>query len=185
MKNIILNLFVCVVASLLFSSSASAAGAPKKKGSSLPITINSNNLNADNKGRTAIFTGKVVAKQGDVTIYSDKLTVYYGDKKEEVEKVEADGNVRIIQENRTGYGSHAVYESSIGKITLTGSPKVVQGSDTVTGKVIMYLVDEDRSLVTGDSSTRVISVIHPKSKQNNDAPKKGNQAARKNNETAR
>ena len=139
--------------------------------SNLPITIKSNDLAADNKGKTAIFSGKVVAKQGDVTIFCDRMTVYYGDTQGDVDKIEADGNVRIVQENRTGLSAHAVYESKLGKITLTGgNPKVMQGADTVTGEIITYFVDEERSNVSGG---RVEATIHPKPK--NDAPpKKGN-----------
>jgi lipopolysaccharide export system protein LptA len=143
----------------------------RRDNSSLPITIKSNDLAADNKGKTAVFSGKVVAKQGDVTIFCDRMTVYYGATQGDVDKIEADGNVRIVQENRTGQSSHAVYESKLGKITLTGgTPKVMQGADTVTGEVITYFVDDERSSVTGG---RVEAVIHPKPK--NDArPKKGN-----------
>ena len=143
----------------------------RRDNSSLPITIKSNDLAADNKGKTAVFSGKVVAKQGDVTIFCDRMTVYYGTTQGDVDKIEADGNVRIVQENRTGLSSHAVYESKLGKITLTGgTPKVMQGADTVTGEVITYFVDDERSSVTGG---RVEAVIHPKPK-NDGRPKKGN-----------
>lgn len=152
-------------------SIAFAAPAAHRTNSNLPINIKSNELSADNKGKTAVFTGKVVAKQGDVTIFCDKMTVYYGNIQGDIDKIEADGNVRIVQTNRTGIGAHAVYESKEGKVTLTGGgPKVMQGADTVTGEVITYFIDDDRSSVTGG---RVEATIHPKS--SNDArPKKGN-----------
>ena len=51
---------------------------PAKARPSQPITIKSNELAADNKGKIAVFSGKVVAKQGDVTIFCDSMTVYYG-----------------------------------------------------------------------------------------------------------
>lgn len=152
-------------------SAAFAVPAVRKSNSDLPITIKSNELSADNKGKMAVFTGKVVAKQGDITIFSDKMTVYYGAVQGDVDKIEADGNVRIVQENRTGIAEHAVYDSRLGKVTLTGgAPKVMQGTDTVSGEVITYFIDDDRSSVTGG---RVEAIIHPKSK--NDArSKKGN-----------
>jgi len=165
-------ILVRVLLILVFSLSvADAASGVRKSGSNLPITIKSNELSADNKGKTAIFSGKVVAKQGDVTIFCDKMTVYYGAVQGDVDKIEADGNVRIVQENRTGLAAHAVYDSRAGKVVLTGgAPKVMQGTDTVSGEVITYFLDDDRSSVTGG---RVEATIHPKSK--NDArPKKGN-----------
>jgi len=160
-----------LILSVLAAFAAHAAPEPHRGTSNLPITIKSNDLAADNKGKTAVFSGKVVAKQGDVTIFCDKMTVYYGNTKGDVDKIEADGNVRIVQENRTGLASHALYESTQGKFTLTGgSPKVMQGADTLTGEIITYFIDDERSNVTGG---RVEAVIHPKPK--NDTPsKKGN-----------
>lgn len=148
----------------LYSVSAVHAATPSHKDrTSMPITVKSNEMTADNKGKTAIFSGKVVAKQGDITIFSDKLVVSYADKNSEVEKVEAFGNVRIIQLNRTGFADQAVYDSRNGRIVLTGTPRVVQGSDSISGKVITYYLDDDKSEVSsdGDPKARVEAVINP------------------------
>ena len=149
-------------------SGAPAASAFRKDRSKLPITIKSNDMTADNKGKTAVFSGKVVAKQGDITIFSDKLVVSYADKDKEVEKVEALGHVRIIQQNRTGFADKAVYDSRNGHIVLTGTPRVVQGSDSISGKVITYYVDDDKSDVSsgGDPKARVEAVINPPARKN-------------------
>jgi lipopolysaccharide export system protein LptA len=166
---IIIVIFLSVCG--LSASGVFAAPAVRKASSNQPITIKSNELSADNKGKTAVFTGKVVAKQGDVTIFSDRMTVYYGAIQGDVDKIEADGNVRIVQENRTGIASHAVYDSREGKIVLTGgNPKVTQGADTVSGELITYFIDDERSSVTGG---RVEATIHPKAK-NDTRSKKGN-----------
>lgn len=141
----------------------------KKDRSSQPITVKSDQLQAFNDAKQAIFTGRVVARQDDVTIYSDRLEVYYGETNDEVDKIIAIGNVRILQTNRVGTGGHAVYESKLGKITLTVSPRVTQEKDTVTGKVIIYFLDEERSEVQSGDNARVEAVIHPKS---GSAPKK-------------
>ena len=155
----------------LFPASAVPAATPVHKDrSNLPITIKSNEMTADNKGKTATFSGKIVAKQGDITIFADKLVVSYADKKGEVEKVEALGNVRIVQQNRIGFADQAVYDSSIGRIVLTGTPRVVQGGDSISGKVITYYVDDDKSDVSsgGDPKARVEAVINPPARKNDD-----------------
>ena len=134
----------------------------------MPITIKSNEMTADNKGKTATFSGKVVAKQGDITIFSDKLIVSYADASGEVDKVEARDNVRIVQQNRTGFADQAVYESRNGRIVLTGNPRVVQGGDSISGKVITYYLDDDKSDVSsgGDPKARVEAVINPPARKN-------------------
>lgn len=164
-----------IVIILLLGSIAPAVSAPSsskhKDRSHLPITIKSNELAADNKGKTAIFTGKVVAKQGDITIYAEKVTVSYGTAQGGVEQIEAHGAVRIVQQNRTGISSHAVYNSREGRITLTGDPKVIQGTDTISGEMITYFIDEERSVVTGGVNKRVEAVIQP-------PPRKANAGSR-------
>lgn len=149
--------------------SAYALPKPHKDRSNLPITVKSNEMTANNKGKTALFSGKVVAKQGDITILSDKLIVNYADKKGEVERIEALGNVRIVQQNRTGFAERAIYDSRIGSIVLTGNPRVVQGGDSISGKVITYYLDDDRSDVSsgGDPKARVEAVINPPSRKKN------------------
>jgi lipopolysaccharide export system protein LptA len=157
-------LTVCLLGVLpVMAASQSATGpANKRDRSSKPINVKADELKADNKAKTAIFTGRVVARQEDVTIYSDKLIIYYGENQEQVDKIEASGSVRILQTNRIGTGGHALYESKEGKITLTINPKVAQDKDSVTGKVIVYYLDEDRSVVTSGEKARVEAVIHPK-----------------------
>jgi lipopolysaccharide export system protein LptA len=129
-----------------------------------PISIKSNELVTDSKGRTATFIGKVQAKQADITIYADKLVVNYSEKGGEVDRVEAFGNVRIVQLNRIGTAGRAVYQNKEGKISLYDNPRVNQGKDVVSGKEITYFISEEKSVVTGGPDTRVNAVIYPKGK---------------------
>lgn len=163
MKQHMFSIMLICICYLLTVSEAAAAIAVHQDRSALPITVKSNDMTADNKGKTAIFSGKVVAKQGDITIFSNKLVVSYAEKDNDVEKVEAFGSVRIVQLNRTGFADQAVYDSRNGRIVLTGSPRVVQGGDSISGKVITYYVDDEKSEVTsgGDPKARVEAVINP------------------------
>ena len=167
-----LFLFLMVICSswVMFAASPLQAATPMHKDrANLPITVKSNEMSADNKGKVAVFFGKVVAKQGDVTIFSEKLIINYADNSGEVDKVEAHGNVRIVQQNRTGFSDQAVYDNRKGQIILTGSPRVVQGGDSISGKVITYFLDDDMSEVTsgGDPRSRVEAVINPSARKNN------------------
>lgn len=154
-----------LAAVFVLASMTSAIAEPqsgKKDRSSMPITVKADHLQADNKGKIAVFTGKVVSRQEDVVIYSDRLEIYYGETSDDVDKIIAIGNVRIVQTNRVGTGGHAVFENKEGKITLTINPRVTQDKDTVTGKVITYFMDQDMSVVDSGDNTRVEAVIHPK-----------------------
>ncbi|WP_277058099.1 lipopolysaccharide transport periplasmic protein LptA [Trichlorobacter lovleyi] len=158
---VLVSVWLLGVLPAVAASRPASGGAAARDRSSRPITIKADELKADNKGKIATFTGRVVARQEDVTIYSDKLVIYYGDKEDQVDKIEAVGAVRILQTNRIGTGGHALYENKEGKITLSGNPKVTQDKDSITGKVIVYYLDDDRSVVIGGENARVEAVIHP------------------------
>jgi lipopolysaccharide export system protein LptA len=126
-----------------------------------PLKIKSDALHADNEKKTATFEGKVVARQGDLTLYADRLVISYSADGHELSRVEAFGNVRILQGTRQATGSHAVYEPKEARILLDGSPRVMQGGDLITGKLITYYVNEQKSVVTGGPNERVEAVIYP------------------------
>ena len=163
MRKIVVFVTICVaLAGIAFGAPATGDR------SGQPIQIKSDQLLTDSASRTATFTGKVVARQGDITMYSDRLVITYAEKDKDVEKVEAFGNVRITQGNRQAQAAHAFYDNKAGKIILDGTPKVFQGDDVVTGKQITYYVNEERSVVTGGPDERVNAVIHPREKGKND-----------------
>ena len=151
---------------LLFAFLGIAHSAPLSKGGRQggPVTIKSNELFTDSSNNTATFTGKVIARQGDLTIYSDKMIVYYKSDGGDLDRVEVSGNVRIVQGDRLATAREGVYQSAEQKIVLTGDPKVFQGENTVSGKVITYFVNEEKSIVTGGPDARVEAVITPKDK---------------------
>ncbi len=101
---------IIVIFILLAGGVYAAKGATESRNDQ-PIQIKSNELTTDNANKTATFTGKVSARQGDVTIYCDRMIIYYSEQEKEVAKVEVFGNVRIVQGNRTGLSGHALYEN--------------------------------------------------------------------------
>ncbi|WP_246044881.1 lipopolysaccharide transport periplasmic protein LptA [Geomonas ferrireducens] len=152
-------LFGSVLALSLFA--AAAFGAQATGSSKEPLKVKSDTLTTDNEKKTATFEGKVVARQGDMTLYADRLVVSYSGPGNEVSQVEAFGNVRIVQQERQATGAHGVYDPKTARITLDGNPRVVSGEDVVTGKVIVYYVNEQKSVVTSGPKERVEAVIHP------------------------
>jgi lipopolysaccharide export system protein LptA len=161
-----LRFFTVLVASLalvgVLSVGVKSATEPPKFGSDQPIQIKSNELSSDASGKVATFNGSVVARQGDVTIYCDRLIVHYAAKERDISKVEALGNVRVVQGNRQAQAGRAQFDNQAGTIILEDNPRVNQGNDTVTGKVITFYLNEQKSVVTGGADKRVEAVINPK-----------------------
>jgi lipopolysaccharide export system protein LptA len=158
MKNSTLAFLLIV----LFAGFASAAADKAVKRPAQPIQVKSDELYTDTAKKTATFVGRVAAKQGDITIYADRLVVYSSGKDQDLSSVEAFGTVKVVQGDRLALAGHAVYDTKAGTIVLDQDPKVFQGDDVVSGTVITYHVDDQKSVVSGGGSRRVEAVIHPK-----------------------
>lgn len=111
-----------------------------------PIVITSDMFSAEGKSNIAVFEGNVVAKTGDMTLRSDRMTVKYsgGGK---VEEIEAEGNVSLVKGDRVITSGKAVYIDQDRKIVFTEEPRATEGENVVTGSRMTYMIDEDRSMV--------------------------------------
>ncbi len=105
--------------------------------------ITSQRLDFDNRKRLAVFEGDVVVRDDTLQIQSDLLTVVF-DEDEQPVRLEADGNVKIVQENRMTRSDSAVYDIVAGTMVLTGSAEVQRDNDLLKGDTITFWRDEDR-----------------------------------------
>lgn len=161
---------VSLLASLSLGGPGTVRGA-----SEAPIHIEANKMTSTEKTNSVIFTGDVDAKQGDVRIRSDEMTVFYTpetaekEKKAEqkkttqqVEKLICVGNVELTRGQWLGTSKKMVYLSKERQVILTDNAKAWQGQNMVSGDKIIYYLDEGRSEVisnkpttaTGESDTK-------------------------------
>lgn len=96
-------------------------------------------LDVDYEKNIAIFNNNVKVEKSDLTIYSDKLQVYFITKEKNnskapssvagfsssIDRIIALGNVRILRGENISYSQEAVYTALDKKITLTGKPQIV------------------------------------------------------------
>jgi len=122
-----------------------------------PIDITASRMEMNMKEKKVEFRDNVVAKQGDVTITCDELTAYYGKDSQQIERIVALGEVRIVQKERVATGERAEYDNIHRSLRLTGKPRVWQGTDVVEGEEIVVLLDEGRIQVKKAQAT-----YHPK-----------------------
>ncbi|WP_457576927.1 lipopolysaccharide transport periplasmic protein LptA [Desulfomarina sp.] len=131
-----------------------------------PIHIEADHMTSTEKSSSVVFTGDVDAKQGDVRIRADKMTVYYtrADKKkkknspkmaQQVEKLICTGNVEVTRGDWLGTGKKMIYLSKERQVILVDNAKAWQGQNMVSGSKIIYYLDEGRSEVIGRVGTTV------------------------------
>ncbi len=131
-----------------------------------PIHIEADHMTSTEKSNSVVFTGDVDAKQGNVRIRADKMTVYYtkADKKkkkngpkmaQQVEKLICTGNVEVTRGDWLGTGKKMIYLSKERQVILVDNAKAWQGQNMVSGSKIIYYLDEGRSEVIGRVGTTV------------------------------
>lgn len=124
--------------------------AQERKADTEPTVITSQSLSADNKAKTALFEGSVVARKGDMTFTGDRMLVYYSDEKGSgaVTKIEAEGNVKLVKGERVITARSATYFTvPEEKMIFTGDPRVSDGENLITGTRMTYFLKDERSFV--------------------------------------
>ncbi len=150
-----------------------------------PVRINANSLEVRDKDKIAVFSGNVVVVQGDTTMQSKDLLVYYegsvapgtagegqtasaqtgapqqGEpvKSGQIRKLEATGGVLVKTKEQTASGDTGIFEMKTNTVTLVGKPVVLtQGPNVIRGQRLVV------DLVSGVSrfeGGRVESLIVP------------------------
>lgn len=110
------------------------------------IDIDSDRAQVFSKKNQALFESNVVVKQKDMNIYTDNFLIDYNGKNKAIDKAVAYDVVKIVQQDRVATCTKAFLLNRQQKIVLTGSPKVVQGNDTVVGKVVVFFTKEKKIL---------------------------------------
>jgi lipopolysaccharide export system protein LptA len=162
-------------APVLAQTKASASGAGGLGGSynsKGPIEITSDSLEVLQQENKAIFSGRVLAAQGDVKLKADKMTVHYrsggdkqnGDKQKSkkegeesqnaIEKIDVNGNVFLSTPEETASGDNGTYDVANRQIHLNDNVVLTRGKNVLRGGRLVYDFATGRSaLNTPDANT--------------------------------
>ena len=135
-KIIIFGLGLCVMACARTGLAADAAASEAVETNMTVITAR--HLDFDYPKRTAVFDGDVVVTDPRVTIKADSMTSLFTTNNQP-ETITAVGNVRIEQQD-----NRASYSVKSGLLVLTGKPRVVRGTDVLSGSRIIFSRDDDK-----------------------------------------
>jgi len=120
------------------------------------VDIESNAMEIIDEKNQAIFTGKVIAKRGKVTLNAEKLVVDFvkekqsdGTDKTSVTFLNATGGVLIITNTQRITGQWARMDVKADKAVVGGNVVVKQGSTIIKGKKLKVNLKTDRSEMTG------------------------------------
>ena len=171
------------LAAVLFATTPALA--QKSKGGAVlpggnsgkPINIEAVKLDYFDKEQKLIYTGNVVATQGDSKLRATVLTIFLAPKgtagtgaggTNQVQRMYATGPVTMTQRDQIGTGDNAVYDRLNNSVVMTGNVTLNQGPNVTKGDKLTYDLKTGQAVVTG----RVKSMFVPGngSAGNDDAP---------------
>lgn len=158
------NIFSILFLLCIFFTAIPQQGFAEKK--QQPITIAADEMMSTEKTSQVVFKGDVDAKQGDLRIRTDKMTVFYtlpseeekkDDKnvRQQIDKIVCDGNVEITRQDWLGTARKMIYHALKQQIRMSGNAKAWQGQNMVTGEEIIYYIKEKRSEVVGGTTSTI------------------------------
>lgn len=143
----------------------------------MPVEITADSLEVLQEQEVAVFRGNVEAVQGDLTLKSALLRVYYGGDggSEEtagalpagdIARLEAEGGVVFTTPEQSVRGAQAVYDVAKEQITVEGNVVLQQGANIIRGERLVVDLGAGRSQIVGTPSAggRVRGVFVPESR---------------------
>jgi len=138
------------------AQSVNTAELSKSNKKKQPVDIESNTMEIIDEKKQAIFTGKVVAKRGKVTLHAEKLVVDFIKEKDAQAKekttvtfLNATGGVLIITSTQRITGQWARMDVKADKAVVGGNVTVKQGSSVIKGNKLNVNLKTDHSEMTG------------------------------------
>ena len=179
------------------ATAASAAQGPTLlPGSSShePINIAADKLDYFDKQQKAVYTGNVVAIQGETRLNATELTILFdrkaddakpeakpaagpGGANSQMRRMEGKGPIAITNKDQVGTGDSLVFDKPENKFYLIGNVALSQGENVTRGDKLIYDLNTGQAVVT--SKGRVHSLIVPGDQPKPGAPAAGTPAAPK------
>jgi lipopolysaccharide export system protein LptA len=115
-----------------------------------PIDISSGRIEVQERADRAIFAGNVVARQGDLTLSTERLTVAYSSVGGiEINRLDASGGVVVKSPSETARGNFGIYDLDRKLITLVGAVQLNRGGSQINGQRLTIDLNSGRAVMSG------------------------------------
>lgn len=141
-----------ILALLPLLAVAPAAGQQSGSGfnSNAPVDIDADRIEVQDRADRAIFSGNVVARQGNMRMNAARVTVAYTNAGGvQVERIEASGGVTLRTPSETARGNFAIYDVDRRIVTMIGGVHLTQGSNRVQGGRLVLDLNSHRAVMDG------------------------------------
>lgn len=150
---LIFPLFVAVAATTSEAQGTQVAFGALQQDTTLPVEVTAENLAVDQATGTAVFTGNVVAAQGEMRLSSKRLLVVYRENTQGIERLEATGDVVLVSGPDAAESESADYNIDDGTIVMRGNVLLTQGPSALTADQMTVQLDSGTAQMTGSVKT--------------------------------
>ncbi len=139
------------------AGSAAAQGLHGLKGGDEPLEINAEQgIEWRRNEQLYVARGNAEAIRGDLTVYADVMTAHYAKTEagtSEIDRIDVEGNVRIVSPTETVYGDRGAYDVLNGVLVLVGDSLRLEGErDVITARDSLEYWEHKRMAVArGDA----------------------------------
>lgn len=120
-----------------------------------PVDITSSQLDVDQSGKTATFSGNVVVTQGTFTLTAPKVVADYSGPGSDIKTIQATGGVAITRSGEgvteKAVGSTATYTPGARQLVLVGAVTLVRGPSQLSGDKLVYDMATGNARVTNSA----------------------------------
>jgi lipopolysaccharide export system protein LptA len=121
--------------------------------------VDADHIEIQDKTQRALFQGKVRARQGAMTVTSDRAEVLYsssivdsGGAPPEISQIRASGNVVVTRPDENASGSYAIYDLNKRTITMIGNVVLHRGANVVHGGRLLINLNNNAASLDGGGS---------------------------------
>jgi len=144
-----------------------------------PIKIDANKLDVFDKEGRAVFSGDVVAVQGESTMKCTAMTVFYEQQNREdgaaqpaattaqgpgesaIKRIECKGPVTIVSRTQVATGDNATFDRDANKILLNGNAALSDGPNVTRGERVVYDINTGVASIDTKPGGRVRALFVP------------------------
>ena len=140
-----------------FAQSANLAFGTLKADPTLPVEITADALEVNQADGSAQFIGNVLVGQGEMRLSAQKVLVVYDQEVGGIDRLEATGDVVLVNGPDAAEADRAEYTIDSGVIVMTGNVLLTQGPNAMTSDRMII------NLITGTANMvgRVKTIINP------------------------
>ena len=142
LHRLFLTLPFLLLGSMALAQGANVAFGAIKADPTLPVEVTADNLDVNQEDGSAEFTGNVIIGQGEMKLSATRVLVIYNQGASGIERLEATGNVILVNGPDAAEADRADYTIDSGVIVMSGNVLLTQGPNALTSdKMTVHLTN--------------------------------------------